>query len=130
MSKLPRLPRNEAVVMEEVNRSGGSSGACHAQMYTMGALLRHGRPVAEEDRGYQQVPSFHRMADGKASECGCRRAREQPVREGDILQGTPKARLEAGRRHRGPWVLRSGLYQVVPPQQRVASRVKAAATSA
>ena len=31
-----------SVVMEEVNRSGGHSAACHAQMYTMGALLRHG----------------------------------------------------------------------------------------
>ncbi|WP_448616648.1 acyl-CoA dehydrogenase family protein [Modestobacter sp. URMC 112] len=31
-----------AVVMEEINRSGGHSAACHAQMYTMGALLRHG----------------------------------------------------------------------------------------
>ena len=31
-----------AIVLEEINRSGGSGAACHAQMYTMGALLRHG----------------------------------------------------------------------------------------
>jgi acyl-CoA dehydrogenase len=31
-----------AAIMEEINRSGGHSAACHAQMYTMGALLRHG----------------------------------------------------------------------------------------
>jgi acyl-CoA dehydrogenase len=31
-----------SVIMEEINRSGGSSAACHAQMYTMGAILRHG----------------------------------------------------------------------------------------
>jgi acyl-CoA dehydrogenase len=31
-----------SVVMEEINKSGGHSAACHAQMYTMGALLRHG----------------------------------------------------------------------------------------
>jgi acyl-CoA dehydrogenase len=31
-----------ALVLEEINRSGGSALACHAQMYTMGALLRHG----------------------------------------------------------------------------------------
>ena len=31
-----------AMILEEINRSGGNSGACHAQMYTMGALLRHG----------------------------------------------------------------------------------------
>src|SRR4051794_12971519 len=31
-----------SVVMEEINKSGGHSAACHAQMYTLGALLRHG----------------------------------------------------------------------------------------
>ena len=33
-----------SVVMEEINRSGGNSGACHGQMYNMGTLLRHGSP--------------------------------------------------------------------------------------
>ncbi|MCU1526465.1 MAG: acyl-CoA dehydrogenase domain protein [Frondihabitans sp.] len=31
-----------SVILEEINRSGGHSAACHAQMYTMGSLLRHG----------------------------------------------------------------------------------------
>ena len=31
-----------SIVLEEVNRSGGHSAACHAQMYVMGALVRHG----------------------------------------------------------------------------------------
>jgi acyl-CoA dehydrogenase len=31
-----------AAILEEVNRSGGNAGACHAQMYIMGTLLRHG----------------------------------------------------------------------------------------
>jgi len=31
-----------AVIMEEINRSGANGGACHAQMYIMGTLLRHG----------------------------------------------------------------------------------------
>jgi acyl-CoA dehydrogenase len=31
-----------SVILEEVNRSGGSAAACHAQMYVMGTLLRHG----------------------------------------------------------------------------------------
>jgi acyl-CoA dehydrogenase len=31
-----------SVILEEINRSGGNAGACHAQMYTMGTLLRHG----------------------------------------------------------------------------------------
>ena len=31
-----------AVILEEINRSGGNAGACHAQMYIMGTVLRHG----------------------------------------------------------------------------------------
>lgn len=34
-----------AVILEEINRSGGNAGACHAQMYTMGTILRHGSEV-------------------------------------------------------------------------------------
>jgi acyl-CoA dehydrogenase len=31
-----------AAVLEEIHRSGGNGGACHAQMYTMGTVLNHG----------------------------------------------------------------------------------------
>ena len=31
-----------SVILEEINASGGNAAACHAQMYTMGTLLRHG----------------------------------------------------------------------------------------
>jgi acyl-CoA dehydrogenase len=31
-----------AAIMEEIHKSGGNSAACHAQMYIMGAILRHG----------------------------------------------------------------------------------------
>jgi acyl-CoA dehydrogenase len=34
-----------SVIMEEINRCGGNSGACHGQMYNMGTLLRHGSEV-------------------------------------------------------------------------------------
>ncbi|HWA12445.1 MAG TPA: acyl-CoA dehydrogenase family protein [Burkholderiales bacterium] len=34
-----------SIILEEVNRSGANSGACHAQMYIMGTLLRHGSPT-------------------------------------------------------------------------------------
>jgi acyl-CoA dehydrogenase len=37
------LTLTEASV-EEINRSGGNSGACHGQMYNMGTVLRHGSP--------------------------------------------------------------------------------------
>src|SRR5690606_3564985 len=39
-----------SIILEEVNRSGGTAGACHAQMYTMGTLLRHGSE--EQKRKY------------------------------------------------------------------------------
>jgi acyl-CoA dehydrogenase len=31
-----------SAILEEISRSGGHPGACHAQMYVMGAVLRHG----------------------------------------------------------------------------------------
>ena len=34
-----------SVILEEINRSGGNSGACHGQLYNMGTLLRHGSEV-------------------------------------------------------------------------------------
>jgi acyl-CoA dehydrogenase len=37
-----------SVIMEEINRSGGNSGACHGQMYNMGTVLRHGSPEQKE----------------------------------------------------------------------------------
>src|SRR5205814_2092844 len=39
-----------SVILEEINASGGNSGACHAQMYTMGTILRHGS--AEQKQRY------------------------------------------------------------------------------
>ena len=36
-----------SVIMEEINRTGGNSGACHGQMYNMNTLIRHG---SEEQR--------------------------------------------------------------------------------
>ncbi len=39
-----------SVIMEEINRCGGNSGACHGQMYNMGTLLRHGS--AEQKQRY------------------------------------------------------------------------------
>jgi acyl-CoA dehydrogenase len=34
-----------AAILEEIHRSGGNAAACHAQMYTMGTVLRHGSDV-------------------------------------------------------------------------------------
>ena len=38
-----------SVVMEEINRSGGNSGACHGQMYVMNVLVRHGSEAQRQE---------------------------------------------------------------------------------
>lgn len=47
-----------SVIMEEINRAGGNSGACHGQMYNMGTLLRHG----SEEQKQRYLP---RIASGE-----------------------------------------------------------------
>jgi len=37
-----------AAILEEVHASGSNGAACHAQMYTMGTILRHGSPAQKE----------------------------------------------------------------------------------
>src|SRR5262249_58567196 len=39
-----------SVILEEITRNGGNSGACHGQLYNMGTLLRHGSE--EQKRAY------------------------------------------------------------------------------
>lgn len=49
------LPLSAATtILEEIHRSGGSAGACHAQMYTMGTLLRHG----SDEQKQQYLPDI------------------------------------------------------------------------
>src|SRR5476649_2777068 len=38
-----------SIILEEINHSGGNAGACHAQMYTMGTLLRHGSDAQKRE---------------------------------------------------------------------------------
>jgi len=47
-----------SVILEEINASGGNAGACHAQMYTMGTILRHG----SEEQKHRYLP---RIASGE-----------------------------------------------------------------
>ena len=37
-----------SVIMEEINRAGGNSGACHGQMYVMGCVVRHGSEAQKQ----------------------------------------------------------------------------------
>jgi len=43
-----------SIILEEINRSGANGGACHAQMYTMGTLLRHG----SEEQKREHLPKI------------------------------------------------------------------------
>lgn len=47
-----------AAILEEIQKAGANGGACHAQMYIMGALLRHG----SEEQKQKYLP---RIASGK-----------------------------------------------------------------
>ena len=55
--------RAAAVILEEIHASGCNAGACHAQMYTMGTLLRHGSD-AQKQRYLPDIASGAR--------CDCR----------------------------------------------------------
>ncbi|HLW23547.1 MAG TPA: acyl-CoA dehydrogenase family protein [Steroidobacteraceae bacterium] len=46
--------RAAAVILEEIHASGANAAACHAQIYTMGLLLRHGN----EAQRAQYLPSI------------------------------------------------------------------------
>jgi alkylation response protein AidB-like acyl-CoA dehydrogenase len=45
-------------ILEEIHRSGGNGGACHAQMYVMGTVLKHGSPE-------QKAMYLPRVANGE-----------------------------------------------------------------
>lgn len=45
-----------SVILEEVHRAGGNAAACHAQMYILGALVRHG----SEEQKARYLPKLAR----------------------------------------------------------------------
>ena len=71
-----------AAVLEEIHASGGNGGACHAQMYMMGTLLRHGSgaqkrswlpQIARGESGCRRSVSPNRAAAAIPWRCGPRR---------------------------------------------------------
>ena len=79
--------REASVVLEEVNRSGGNAAACHAQMYIMGTLLRHGsdeqkrRYLPEIAKGQLRLQAFGITEPNSGSETT--RIETSAVRSGD-----------------------------------------------
>jgi acyl-CoA dehydrogenase len=75
-----------AAILEEVNRSGGNAGACHAQMYIMGTLVRHG----SEEQKERYLPRIAR---------GDLRLQAFGVTEPDAGLDTTQIRTQARREH-------------------------------
>src|ERR1700681_3443714 len=75
------------IILEEINRSGGNPGACHAQMYTMGTLLRHGSEeqkrcsLLQMARGELRLQAFAVTEPNSGSEAT--RIQTRAVRKGD-----------------------------------------------
>lgn len=65
-----------AAVLEEIQRAGCNGGACHAQMYTMGTLLRHGSAIQKEKylpdiaSGARRLQAFGVTEPGSGSDTG------------------------------------------------------------
>ncbi|REE23504.1 acyl-CoA dehydrogenase [Paraburkholderia sp. BL27I4N3] len=74
-----------SVIMEEINRAGGNSGACHGQMYNMGTLLRHG----SEEQKHKYLPKIA---------CGDLRLQSMGVTEPSTGTDTTKIKTTAERR--------------------------------
>ncbi len=91
-----------AIVLEEINRSGGNGTACHAQMYTMGTLLRHG----SEEQKQRYLPE---IAEG--------RLRLQAFAVTEPTTGSDTTRLTTRAERRGDGYVVSG-------QKTFISRVK------
>src|SRR6476646_6889952 len=76
-----------SIILEEINRSGGFAAACHAQMYTMGTLLRHGSPEQKQRylpqiaRGELRLQAFGVTEPNAGSETT--RLQTMAVRKGD-----------------------------------------------
>ena len=76
-----------SVVMEEINRAGGNSGACHGQMYVMACVVRHGSPQQKQDllpriaRGEIRMQSMAVTEPGTGSDTT--RLKTMAVRKGD-----------------------------------------------
>ena len=73
-----------SLILEEINRSGGNAVACHAQMYTMASILKHGS--AEQKERY-----LPRIASGEL------RLQSFGITEPDAGSETPRIKTFARR---------------------------------
>ena len=60
-----------AAILEEIHRSGGNAAACHAQMYIMGVILRHGSETQKREYLPAIAAGELRLQAFGVSEPGC-----------------------------------------------------------
>ncbi|MDX6534655.1 MAG: hypothetical protein QOF68_2399 [Gaiellales bacterium] len=82
-----------SVILEEINASGCNAGACHAQMYTMGTILRHGsdeqkqRYLPEIAAGKLRLQAFGVTEPEAGSDTTKIRTSAKPVDGGYVING-------------------------------------------
>ena len=82
-----------SVILEEISASGGNPGACHAQMYVMGTVLRHGsveqklQYLPEIAAGRLRLQAFGVTEPGAGSETTRIRTRAEKVAGGWRING-------------------------------------------
>jgi acyl-CoA dehydrogenase len=78
-----------AAILEEIHRSGGNAAACHAQMYTMGTVLRHG----SDEQKARYLPQ---IADGSLRLAGiwCDRAHQRHRHHGASVHRAARRRYD------------------------------------
>ena len=81
------------VIMEEIAASGGNPSACHAQMYIMGTLLRHGTDAQKQRflpaiaAGELRLQAFGVTEPGAGSETARIRTRAEHTADGWLVNG-------------------------------------------
>ena len=94
-----------SVILEEISASGGNPSACHAQMYIMGTLLRHGseeqkqRYLPRIASGELRLQAFGVTEPGAGSETTRIRTRADRVPEGWRINGQKIWTSQIGRAH-------------------------------
>jgi acyl-CoA dehydrogenase len=88
------LPISTAsVILEEICASGGNAGACHAQMYTMGTLLRHGSEAQKQEylpkiaSGELRLQAFGVTEPGAGSDTTKIETRAERTADGWVVNG-------------------------------------------
>ena len=82
-----------AAILEEIHRSGGNAGACHAQMYTMGTLLRHGSEEQKREylpkiaTGELRLQAFGVTEPNSGTDTLSLSTSAKPVSEGYVVNG-------------------------------------------